>query len=632
MLDIMRKNAQSWGVKVIFGLIVVVFVFWGVGSFNSTTSAILATVNDRPIYIQDFILAYENTIQQIREENPDLSSDDLRAMGVKNQIFGRLVVGELLSEEADRLGISVTPEILREQVTRIPAFQNENQMFDPNRYRMVLQSHQMTPRQFETEFVQDLRRQQLQTYYSLPAIATEEEGRRFFEYAREKAKVEYIIFKADDFSGLVHIGQNQTEVYYQEHLDQFMRPAEASFDLVMITPESLARPDLISDMEAKGYYEAHQKDFEQEEQVKARHILWKLSPEATEDEAKTARNEADKVRNDFLKNNKEFGELAKIHSQGPSAPNGGDLGWFGRGQMVKSFEDTAFGLEPGQISEPVRTEFGYHLILVEEKRAGGIPPFDELASTIRVKLAHEEAAGRLNQALDQALELILTGSSLNATAEAVDLPVERTGFFPQSGHPEGAHLSNEAKAKLFALQLGETTDYPVLTDNGYILAQMTGYNSPEPRPLSEVQEEIVRTLTREKSLERARAEAESALHTIRQDPGQLPEDLASRVIVSEPFGRRGMVPGLGFNPDLVEATFTAVPGYWLDQVFDLGEGTVVVRLAELIAVDPEEWVREKNRLFPEMINTKKEQFFSAIIADLRSRADIRIQNPRVLED
>ena len=365
MLDIMRQGAQSWGIKLLFGIIIAVFVFaFGMGGMQTDKHSTLATVNEQPILIQEFIRAYERSVEAARQQNPQLTSEILQQMQFKQQVFSRLVNSALLKAEAERLGIQVSVDEVRAQITSIPAFQNEEKTFDRNLYQSVLSANSLTPAEFEEQFRHNLLMQKFEEYLSLPAAITEQEARDYFDFTRETATVNYVPFNLDEYKNEVSVSEEQIKKYYDEHNDEFTIPAKARLDMIVLTPEGLASAQTVEPAEISAYYEAHASQFKEEEQVKARHLLIKLDEEATPEQAEEALNKITEIRTE-IEQGKSFADAAKEYSEGPSGPSGGDLGWFGKGRMVPAFEEAAFALAPGAVSEPVKTQFGYHLIMVE---------------------------------------------------------------------------------------------------------------------------------------------------------------------------------------------------------------------------------------------------------------------------
>ena len=246
MLDSIRQNAQSWGIKLILGLIVVVFIFWGVGSFRSNRASILAMVNDKPILIQDFIRAYERSVQSMRQQNPNLTDEELKNMHFKERILNQLINAELLSQKAKEWGLTISPAELRYEISQLPVFLNKNKQFDPSRYQAILKANNLTPAQFEEDYAHNLLMQKLQNYVALPATPSENEVRNVFMYAREQMTMNYIPFNWLDYKDKVKPDQKAIETFYSQHKNEFMVPAKIKIAYLELTTRALADKEHIS--------------------------------------------------------------------------------------------------------------------------------------------------------------------------------------------------------------------------------------------------------------------------------------------------------------------------------------------------------------------------------------------------
>ncbi|HKK34307.1 MAG TPA: SurA N-terminal domain-containing protein [Desulfomicrobiaceae bacterium] len=632
MLEIMRQGAQSWGIKLLFGIIIAVFVFaFGMGGMQTDKHSTLATVNDQPIKVNEFIRAYERSVQAARQQNPQLTSEMLEQMQFKDQVFGRLVNSALLKAEAERLGIQVSIEEVRREITAIPAFQNEQQTFDRERYQSVLSANSLNPAEFEEQFRHNLLMQKFEEYLSLPARVTEQEARDYFEFTRETATVNYVPFNLETYKDAVTITPEQVQAYYDEHPEEFTIPAKARIDMLVLTPEGLAPTRSVTPEEISAYYEAHSSQFKQEEQVRAGHILLELAEDAPEEQEKGVLQKISTIRTE-IEQGTPFAEAARKYSEGPSATSGGDLGWFARGRMVPGFEEAAFALEPGEISEPVRTEFGYHLIRIEDRRAAGSKKLDEVSQEIKTILAREKASEAITDLLDSALEQLLTGSDLTTTAEKLGLSLETSDFFTKQAGPAGLELAPEDKATLFALADGEPTQEPILMDTGYLLAQKVDDKPSVLKPLEEVRAAIEERLTLSRARDKAREAARTTLAGIKAKRDVLPEELQARMKTSTPFSRQGFIQELGMQPDLAEAAFTSAPGTWLETPYETQDGAVLVSLKELIPPKDEDWEAQKQFWMASLEQNRKQELFRSVIQDLRDKAEVVILNGDVLKN
>lgn len=629
MLDVLRDNAQSWIVKVLFAAIVIVFVFWGVGSFTGDRDGVLAVVNDKPIKINDFVRAYETTVQSIREQNPDVTTDDLREMQFKQQIFNQLLNAELLQQKAQKLGLSVSASELQQEILSLPAFLTEDNRFDPQLYEGILRSHRLTPAQFERDFQQNMLLQKMENYISLPARPNEEEVAEFYNYIRSQAKVDYLKISWEDFQDRISIQEDEIQQFYQENQSRFKVPEQIRIAYIELTPRRLAPMQDVSSEEIEAYYHANIDDFSRDEQVAARHILIAVDQDAPQEEKDQALASIKEIKA-RLDQGADFDALASEHSDCPSAADGGDLGKFGRGQMVPEFEEAAFSLESGAVSDPVQTQFGWHLIKVEENIPAGRMELDQVRSRIRMNIGEEKAMYQLSDTMDDILEVIITGGDLDEAVQSLNLEARTTDFFTRQDGPVEINLPTTAINQLFDMVVGETTETPVMVENGYIFAEKIDVRKAAVKDIEEVTSEITTALTKQKASDMARERAQEYLEVVVE--GELSQEQQEEITTSRPFDRQGFIPELGMSPELAMAAFAAQEGQWLDRVFNINDGYIVARVAEHILPPEEEFEAEKHYWLESYAEMQKQQVFQSFITMLRNQAKIRIYRSDIIEN
>lgn len=628
MLDGMRKNARSWGIKILFGIIVLVFVFWGVGGFKGDRQAVLATVDDHQIQTKDFMRAYDRQLRRLRERRPDIDTQTLKKMNFKQQMFNQMVEQQLLLDKARRFGLVVPATELRRTIQNMKMFQNEAQKFDPRRYTSILRANNLSPGEFESDLGNDVLVQKMISLVTSPVQATAEEARNLFEYVRQQATIDYLRYPIEDFRDEVQVSEEEIKAFYEEHQDRYREKARIKIAYLPVTPQGLAPAQEVAPSEVQAFYERNKDGYTRPEQVKVRHIVIRPEENATAGNGAQARQRLLDLKK-RLDQGDSFQALAKEYSQGPSAEQGGSLGWVKRGDTVKPFEEAAFSLEPGQVSQPVQTQFGWHLIKVEDKKAEGLQPLEAVRDEVRQRLARNKAADSLDARLDQALEALFSSQDLEKAAEQLGIEVQQSEFFTKSSGLSGYSLDQTQIERLFRLKEGQVTESPLLLDEGYLLAQKVASEPSQVKPLSEVRDTIVQTLRRQKALELARKKAKADLQAV-QGKDEMPQELASELTRSDPFNRQGAIPGLGRNAELAQKVFRRDAGEWLGKPYEVGSGYVLARVAEKLPPKEKEWQERKDFWISRLNETRKQALLSDFVASLRSKADIEIQAPEVL--
>jgi len=632
MLDILRKGAQSWGIKILFGIIIAVFVLaFGMNRVQNDQTTVIATVNDSPILFRPFQERLQRSLELARSQNPNLTAEILAQMGFKRQILEQMVIEELMMQQAAKLGLTVSKEELAKEIHLIPAFQNEGNVFDPASYQSVLRANNLTPGKFESEYMRGMVMDKLRTYVGLPGRLGEDQARDFYTYGRSTATISYLMYPWESYQNQVNATDARINEYYEARKANYAVPARAKIDYLLLTPATLADPAAVSPEETEKYYTEQKEQFKIEEQVKASHLLVRVDENADEESVEKAMQTIKAAQKD-LAAGKSFAEVAAQYTEDPSGTQtGGELGWFGRGRMVKPFEDAAFALEKGAVSEPVRTQFGFHLISVEDTKSAGYEDFESVTNDIANIIAEDRAAEILQDRLDQALEMVLAGEPLDAAVKAIGLKLEvrESDYFTKDQGPRDLPgLSPENAQILFDLPQDMTTQSPLPIADGYLLATKREQVAESVKPLEAVKAEIVAAITREEALKMAKAAADTDLELLLKG-----ESLAGATLKeTEPFGRQGTISGLGMNQLLATKAFETESGSWLPEAYAFAEGYVLAKAVKITPPADENWAAEKELWLTSLNERAEEQTVQAFVADLRAKADVRITNPTLLEN
>lgn len=629
MLDGIRANAQSWGVKVAFGIIIVVFVFWGIGSYTGPKGYV-ATVNDMHITELEFQRAYGTMEQNLRATYPDITPELLKGLQLEQQVLQQLVVKKLLESEAERIGLEISPYELRLAVEQMPYFLNDEGKFDKDAYLRVLSSSGMTPAQFENGLKEDMLPQKLETLLTSGAWGSPEEARLRFMYDRQKRSVDYVLFPLSEYTASSAPSDAEVQAAYEAASARYALPARVGLEYVLLDPEKLANPSAISDEAVAAAYEERKAQFSEPEKVHARHILIRVAENAPEAEVKKAEERIGEVAAK-IRGGEDFAAAAREYGQDSTAEQGGDLSFFTREQMVKPFADAAFSLAVGEVSEPVRTAFGFHLIKVEEKQPATQRTLDEVREELRKTLAVEAATEQLQDKTDEVLAAALGNGDMNAAAARVGLEVTKTGLSSAEELTQILGLRPIDAQAVMNTPAGTVVDSSFATINGSLVIRVVESVPAMTRPLDEVRAELVAELTHKKAMDAAmqaaRAAGEKGL-----DAAQL-----EGVKRSEFFGRDGNVPGLGFNMDMARAVFAedgkniVADAKWNTEPWQMDDGAVLVRLAAVEEPTAEEW-KEAEALFQGQYDSSRASvLFQNFVALLYGKAEISILNPTLFQ-
>lgn len=630
MLEYIRDKSQSLGVKLAFALIILVFVFWGVGNFNDRSAGTLvAVVNGDAITMREFEFAYRNAEENLLRSNPSLTREQLKEQQLGRQVLRDLVTQVLLSQEAARTGVTITPLELRMAIGGIKSFQNENGQFDPDVYTRVLAAQRLAPAQFEQDTARDMLRQKIYALVTAPAWADPAEAQKRFEFLREKRDVDYIFIDSAEFASSIKPTEEEVAAYYESHKAQFAVPAKADISYVLVNPQDLVKASSISSAEAQKWYEENAARFEQKEEVKVAHILVPLAEDASAAEVKKAGEQVAKIEAE-IKSGKSFAAVADEHNGPNAAGPGGELGWVKRSMTVKPFEDAAFALDAGKISAPVRTQFGLHIIKVEEKKAGGLPPFKQVEAQVLAAMTQEQGVDKLHDAVDSLVEDNILGRPLKQGAEKYGLKWGDTGLLSAAELETTLGVTAAGAATLVGTPAGNPVDTALEAGKSYVVARVLKSEPATTAPLDSVKGQIVKALVTQKAL----VAAMDAAAQLRKELDSAPlgaAGLKGREIKNvKGVERNGGLAGFAPDTEMAAALFEAKAGQWLPVAYavegDNGTGAVLVRVKGVQPPDAGEWDMVKDIMGNAVTRDRADALFEMFMQRLASGAKIEVYN------
>jgi len=624
----MRKHAKSWLIKVLIGIIALVFVFYFGYSFTAKEGLKIAYVNGELISGMEYQKAYWDLLEALRRQYKDVWNDNLiKVFDLKNRALDNLINQKLISQEARKIGLDVTESEIQQAIMDYPAFQIDGQ-FDIRRYRGLLNQNRMKPEDFEEGMAKELLDGKLQQFLLTFMPVTDQEVLDYYTHTNEKIKISLVQFKPEKFKKSIEPDQASLETFFEERREGYRVPEKVKLAYLLIDPDTFKDKVVIKDREIEEYYEYNIDTFLQPKEVKARHILLKLGQDAAEEEDKKVREKATKVLEEARKGN-DFAALAKKYSEGPTKSEGGDLGYFTAGRMVKPFEDTAFKMKKGEISDLVRTRFGYHIIKVEDVKEARTKALDEvrdqiskiLLKTGSAELAHEYALSLIDQ-------MPYDADLAKYTAER-ELKVMYTGDFSQDQRIPGIGGDDKLRQSLFSLRKGETSELLELKGKFYIFQIADRKESYLPE-MAEVTDKLRDEYIAYRSAEEAKAAAESYLTALKE--GKAWDELAKEKHLepedTELFTRRGPVPKIGHAPDLLETAFSLNRNKrYPDTIFKNDNGAFVIRWEASEGIDESKYQEEKDKYRFSLMQTKHRRAFQVWVASLKKKAEIEIVTP-----
>ncbi|MBF0623488.1 MAG: SurA N-terminal domain-containing protein [Magnetococcales bacterium] len=634
MLNVLRRSANSMIIKTLLVLLALSFGIWGVGDYlGNDTRAPLATVGAHEITIQEFTHTYDQELQRMKSMfggKLDRKTADL--LGLKNQTMARLINRHVLLTAVRDMGLTLSPAALTQAIATDPTFHRDGQ-FDETRYRTLLASSHLTPRDYEAGLASDLTLDQLhQALDQAPgipdALLTD-----LYELENEKRSVAVLALDPAQLQARIQATEDALEQFLKDNPAGFMTPLEVKLAYVVLDSDSVRERVTIPQERIEEYYREQIAHYRTPEQRRVRHILVTIEAgHRTEAQALERIREA----RQRLSEGVSFSAVAKSHSDDVTAGEGGDLGSFGRGAMVPAFEEVAFSLAPGVISEPVKTPFGYHLILVEAIQPAREKPLDEAAEEIRAVLFEELAAEEVYKQSVPLEDQLFDAADLQALAKDLNLRYRETDWLDRgSAKLEGIERQEKFLEAAFDTGKGALSGLLELEGNRFAALRVTDRREPRLQTLAEARAKVEEAYRQRKAGELALAGLQKVLTAVRTgkqawgpDAGQsiglaLQEDPVKPFTLAE--------AGAGAPPEEIRrAAFQlSMEAPIFPSVIQEGQRLVLVRLQGIRHPEADGLEQQRAALTRQLEDLLGQERYMLYLAALRNTMKIDIDRERL---
>lgn len=623
MLQILRNKAQSTVIQVMVVIIALVFIFWGVGTNMMNNREAAITVNDEEISFQDFQIAYDRSYEQISAQfGGTLPKELAESLGIKERVINQLIQGALLRQGAAQMGIIVSEEEILNTINGMVQFQ-ENGTFSMDKYKSLLSSNRMTPHKFETNMRFDmLAEKTVRDIGKFASLTSDYEVEELYRQDNEKVSVTYSDIAPESFLADIIVDEAELVTWFENAKENYKSEPQVKLKYFNFSFNEVGSKIAIDEARVSSYYEQNKASFTTPEKRHARHILIMAQPEDSEEVHKEKAQRAAELLT-LVKASDDFAALASEYSEGPSKSNGGDLGFFAKGQMIKPFEDAVFTLQPGEVSEVVKTSFGYHIIKLEEIEPASTTSLEDAHDEIVATLQNEEAQALAFQLANSAYEGIISAGSLQAYADTnPEQTLIETDFFTRSTPPTDNQMDDEFLNQAFTLNAGELSSL-VKTPAGYYILFAEAIQEPQVPALTQVKEQVETDFIAEKAEKKAEEVATEMLTKLKAG-----EQFAN--VVSEfdlEMKDSGLLSKDGSSESkfpqslLGEAFLLSLSAPYPDSPARSGNGFVVFGFQERVIPD----VGEKENLETyrqKLLVAKQQELLSSYINNLQSEAEI----------
>ena len=626
----MAGNNKKMGYRILLGVMVallggsmLLYLVPQAPGTDQEAGDTLARVGDQTVTVADI----RQQLNQIRQRGP---IPKVMEGFYAQQILQGMVFERELEYEAKRLDIHVSTEEVADRIRLyVPsAFSGGNPVAMEEYTAQVQTRFNMTVPVFESQIRQQLLGEKFRSLVTDGISVGPAEIQQEFVYRNQKVKLDYVLIKPEDLEAKISPDESELKAYYDKNKSKYTMPERRSARYALLDNNQLRANVQISDDQLKAQYQANIQAYQVPNRVHVQHILLMTVNNKTDAEIEETRKKAEDVLKQVKKGGK-FDELAKKYSEDPgSRDKGGDIGWIIEGQTVAEFQKVAFSLPVGQISDLVKTQYGFHIIKVLEKETAHTKPFEEVKDSLRAPLLNSEADKQSRDISDKIAAAIRQSSKvpLDDLAKQFHLTVGETR--PLSASDPILELANsqDVKDQIFRLRQGELSP-PVRTDRGYVVIFLKEIQPAHQGLLDEVRDRVTADLKREKATQMAQAKADDLVK--RAKAGEK-FDTAARALgldpkVSEALARSGSIPA-GPTGKQVAAAFQMKPGD-VGAPVSIGSGWVAYTLVEKQEANQADFDKQKKEITDSLLQTKKDLAFSAF----RTALDVRLKKEGTLK-
>ena len=626
MLSLMRKHASSWIIKFLLAAIIVVFIPWGVQRYTSGRSGRVAEVNGSIITLDDYRNTYQNLVEQVRQSfGGNVNDELLRTLQLPKRALDQLIDRALILQAAEKLKIQVSDEELARAIGSITAFQTAG-VFDNQRYLNTLSRSQLSPETFENQQREAITINKLQNFISGTIKVSDVEAQQWYTFNNTEVNIDYLLLEPQQVTGIEPTADD-ISAYFEANKENYKTDPELKIRYVYLNPKNYEGQVTIQAEDVSDYYENNIEQFKSPQTVQARHILIKVDENATPEQVEEARQRIEDIYQMAIAG-EDFAELAAEFSEGPTKTKGGDLGTFRRQDMVKPFSDKAFAMQAGEISEPVRTKFGWHIIKVEQVNPASLRSLDEARPEIEAKLKVDRSRNLAYDEAEAIFDAAFEGQNIGDLAKERELKLIHTDFFTLKKGPSGTQNARQLAEAAFKLPLNEVSEIQDL-GNGYYLIEALEKRPAQIPELNTVKDAVKKDLIKEKQDAEALRQAQAIVAELKEAESltAVADKFNLKPQTSGFFKRTDSIPGIGYEPDIARAAFKLSESNTIHTDAIKGQkGYFVISLRERKAPSLDGFENEKPDIKARLMQQKAFNAVEAWLNRIKDESEIVIED------
>jgi peptidyl-prolyl cis-trans isomerase D len=632
MFDFVRNNTKIM-MGLLFLLIIPSFVMFGIEGYSrfNDGGVVVAKVNGNKIVQAEWDAAHKREVDRIRASMPNVDVKMFDTPEAKYATLERLVREQVIAAAAQKLHLVASDTRLARELQQSPSIaslRSADGKLDMERYKQMVASQGMTPEMFETQVRADLSNRQVIQGVQASAYATPAQTQTALNAFMQRREAQILNFPAADFLNKVSVSDADLKAYYDKNSALFQSPESADIEYVVLDIESLRQTVTVNEQDLKTYYEQNLQRLSSKEERRASHILITAAKDAPEAEKKAARAKAEDLLKLVKAKPASFAEVARKNSQDPgSAVKGGDLDFFGRGAMVKAFEDAAFSLKKSDISDVVESEFGYHIIQLTDIKSPKAQSFESLRPSLEADLKKQQAQKKYAELAESFSNMVYEQSdSLKPVSDKLKLNIQKASQVARvpAASAQAKNLLNhpallQALFSDASLQKNRNTEAVEVAPNTLVSARVIKHHPAATLPFADVKDTVKRNLTQEKAAEMAKAQGEQRVAALKNSADGLP----NAIVLSRDKSQKQL-------PQVVDAVLKADPAK-LPVVtgVDLGaQGYAVVRVTKVLPpeADNKELMAQAQQQFTQLWGTAETLAYLAHLKTML-KAEILVAKP-----
>ena len=518
MLEKFRSYAQTKAAQVILALILIPFALFGIDSYlnQAGNNLSIAKVNGYKIALPEYNRAIENVRNRMMTEGKKVDPAMFDSFEFKESVVDGLISKQLVNNDIKKSKFKITDQQLSQYIIGMPEFQKDGK-FSQELYDKVLQSNQLTPKKFEESIRNDLLIQQVRDGLQKLTFIPPNNLAETLKATSQQREISVAEFKTKEYMAKANIAEKEMQAFYDQNKSKFLAPEQVKAEFVVFSLASILPTINVTEDEIKTFYKTNSDKYQNQQQREASHILIAASKNAAPAEKAKAKAKAEELLSQIRKNPKQFEELATKYSQDPeSAKKGGELGAFGRGMMVKPFDDAVFSMKVNEISNIVESDFGYHIIKLT-KIIGEGGGFDAMKPQIKAELIYQKGQEKFAALAEEFSNKVYEqSSSLDAVSKKFNLPIQKTDWIGRNDSDKffkNETLMNALYSKE-SIKDHRNTEAIEVTPNNLISARVVDYKAQSTKPFADVKKNIEDYLKFEAAKKTVASEGEAALKTI----------------------------------------------------------------------------------------------------------------------